>query len=120
MPCQKGGAIDKQVLAESHTSARPRALGWWWWIGLMAQPVSRVRRSQTRAGDGPCQWGGPAGEDDEGSIRLLLEALVSRLKQQPQELAERTVRQGSEAPDREGSLTSNHPARPGRPNRKSG
>ncbi len=35
----------------------------------------------------------PAGEDDEAAIRLLLDALGRRLKQQPQELAERAVRQ---------------------------
>lgn len=31
--------------------------------------------------------------DDEASIQLLLDALVSRLKRQPLELAERAVRQ---------------------------
>lgn len=34
----------------------------------------------------------PAGEDDEAAIRLLLDSLVSRLKKQPLQLAERAVR----------------------------
>jgi hypothetical protein len=36
----------------------------------------------------------PPGDDDEASIRLLLDALVRRLQRQPLELAERAVRQG--------------------------
>jgi hypothetical protein len=55
MPFQQGGAIDRRVLAESHTSARPRASGWWCWIGLMAQPVPVLRSSQTSSRN-PESW----------------------------------------------------------------
>jgi hypothetical protein len=34
----------------------------------------------------------PAGEDDEAAIRLLLDALVRRLKKQPLQLAEQALR----------------------------
>jgi hypothetical protein len=34
----------------------------------------------------------PASEDDEAAIRLLLDSLVSRLKKQPLQLAERALR----------------------------
>ena len=41
-----------------------------------------------------CPLPSPESEDDEAAIRLLLDALVRRLKRQPLELAERAVRQG--------------------------
>lgn len=39
----------------------------------------------------PSSAGPRPGDDDEASVRLLLEALVRRLQSRPQELAERAV-----------------------------